>query len=181
MWKPTRNLRRPFSSASSQAGGTPSNPYPYPQHPNPRPHQIFHLPFLASQDDIKRRCTTDLVALRVRVDGMSFADYDLVRIHHPDSPVVRALGLTPDVAHARFQSISAAYDVLRGNNSQGSDNNSEVRTAANAATATPRRSAHANRPDIHVVGDDRWKDRILLGGVVLVRPLIGKIIRIPRT
>ena len=113
-----------------------------------------------------------------------FADYDLVRIHHPDSPVVRALGLTPDVAHARFQSISAAYDVLRGNNSQGSDNNSEIRKAAAnaaAAAATSRRSAHASRPDIHVIGDDRWKDRIIMGGVVLVRPLMGKMTLIPRT
>lgn len=39
-------------------------------------------------------------------------DYELVRYHHPDSYHCR--GLPQDTAHARFQSITAAYDYLRG-------------------------------------------------------------------
>lgn len=33
------------------------NPYPYPTHPRPTPHQIFHLSPGATQDEIKKRCT----------------------------------------------------------------------------------------------------------------------------
>lgn len=40
------------------------------------------------------------------------SDYELVRYHHPDSHHCR--GLPQDTAHARFQSITAAYDYLRG-------------------------------------------------------------------
>ena len=32
------------------------NPFPYPEHGNPTPHQIFHLPFGATQMQIKSRC-----------------------------------------------------------------------------------------------------------------------------
>lgn len=40
------------------------------------------------------------------------ADFDLVKIYHPDSAQGRHL--PPNVRHARFQSITHAYDVLRG-------------------------------------------------------------------
>lgn len=33
------------------------NPYPYPTHPKPTPHQIFHLAPGATQKEIKERCT----------------------------------------------------------------------------------------------------------------------------
>lgn len=40
------------------------------------------------------------------------ADYDLVRIYHPDSPHCRTL--SQEERHSRFQTIAAAYDALRG-------------------------------------------------------------------
>ena len=39
--------------ASTSAG-----PYPFPTHIRPTPHQIFHLPVGASQNEIKARCTS---------------------------------------------------------------------------------------------------------------------------
>jgi len=39
-------------------------------------------------------------------------DYELVRLHHPDSTDGRRL--PPSIAHARFRSIKASYDYLRG-------------------------------------------------------------------
>ena len=42
-------------------------------------------------------------------------DYELVRCHHPDSHHCKVLSAS--VAHARFQSIVAAYDFLRGKTS----------------------------------------------------------------
>jgi hypothetical protein len=109
------------------------------------------------------------------VDRKAFADYDLVRIHHPDSPVVRALGLTLDVAHARSQAISAAYDVLRDTKpSQDSSSESDARRTSQPPPAAASRGAHANRADVYIFGDDRWKDRITIGAVALVRPLLEK-------
>ncbi|OSX64564.1 hypothetical protein POSPLADRAFT_1087952, partial [Postia placenta MAD-698-R-SB12] len=67
---------------------------PFPTHAHPTPHEIFHLPLGATQQDIKARY------------------YDLVRAHHPDSPLCRDVP-APE-RHARFQRITAAYDVLRG-------------------------------------------------------------------
>lgn len=32
------------------------NPFPYPSHRNPTPHQIFHLPRSATEAEIKARC-----------------------------------------------------------------------------------------------------------------------------
>ncbi|KAF8159201.1 hypothetical protein B0H34DRAFT_655042 [Crassisporium funariophilum] len=72
----------------------PPNPFPYPKNANPTPHQIFHLNMGASQAEIKARY------------------YDLVRTHHPDSFHTRLIH--PSEAHARFRSIQAAYDFLRG-------------------------------------------------------------------
>ncbi|KAK7467184.1 hypothetical protein VKT23_004242 [Stygiomarasmius scandens] len=79
---------RLFSAAS-----TSSNPFPFPSHPRPTPHEIFHLPYTASQQDIKARY------------------YELVRNYHPDSPSCRLLPSSE--CHARFQAITAAYDALR--------------------------------------------------------------------
>ena len=33
-----------------------TNPYPYPSNSSPTPHQIFHLPLSASQEEVKSRC-----------------------------------------------------------------------------------------------------------------------------
>ncbi|OJA13168.1 hypothetical protein AZE42_06224 [Rhizopogon vesiculosus] len=68
--------------------------YPFPQHPRPTPHQIFHLSYGASQADIKSRY------------------YELVREHHPDS--AHAQHIPPSERHSRFQAITAAYETLTG-------------------------------------------------------------------
>ncbi|KAF8340996.1 hypothetical protein F5887DRAFT_849671, partial [Amanita rubescens] len=76
------------------AASSSSQKFPFPVHPKPTPHQIFHLPYGVSQRDIKTRY------------------YDLVRIYHPDSPHCR---MTPPAERRkRFQAIATAYDALRG-------------------------------------------------------------------
>jgi hypothetical protein len=39
-------------------------------------------------------------------------DYELVRVYHPDA--LQSSSLSPESRHKRFQSIAAAYDILRG-------------------------------------------------------------------
>ena len=41
--------------------------YPYPTHPKPTPHQIFHLSPGASQDEIKKRCTFSICVLSFQI------------------------------------------------------------------------------------------------------------------
>ncbi|CAL1711592.1 unnamed protein product [Somion occarium] len=131
---------------------TSANPYPFPGHPNPTPHQIFHLPRNASKGDVKARY------------------YDLVRIYHPDSPVNRMV--SPAIAQARFQSIGAAYDVLRGKGrATGSDpddpaSSGGVHDYHDLSTAMWR-AKQGRRADLNGGIDERWKDRLILGGVVL--------------
>ncbi|KAI0339754.1 hypothetical protein BDW22DRAFT_1380502 [Trametopsis cervina] len=83
-----------FRHVSTSSYPSISSLYPFPQHPHPTPHQIFHLSSTATQQDIKARY------------------FDLVKIYHPDSPHSRQV--PSSVRHARFQSITYAYDVLRG-------------------------------------------------------------------
>jgi hypothetical protein len=42
----------------------------------------------------------------------SLVDYQLVKLHHPDSPLCRSV--PADVRHERFKAIKDAYDILRG-------------------------------------------------------------------
>ncbi|RDB27689.1 hypothetical protein Hypma_003253 [Hypsizygus marmoreus] len=122
--------------------------YPYPSHARPTPHQIFHLSPGASQKDIKTRY------------------YDLVRCHHPDSAQCRSLA--PAERHARFQSITAAYDVLRGKPSglAPSDPYREevLRRKQYYQAHYSRRAEYArsHRTEWTASADDRWKDRIIL-------------------
>ncbi|KDR81042.1 hypothetical protein GALMADRAFT_241665 [Galerina marginata CBS 339.88] len=76
------------------SGSSPRNEFPYPSNRNPTPHQIFHISVGATQAEIKTRY------------------YELVKTHHPDSH--HADQLSPEIAHARFRAIQAAYDFLRG-------------------------------------------------------------------
>ena len=48
------------------------NPYPYPTHAKPTPHQIFHLGPGATQDEIKRRCTSPIYNISFHLDSISF-------------------------------------------------------------------------------------------------------------
>ncbi|KAG8869185.1 hypothetical protein FS842_000067 [Serendipita sp. 407] len=67
--------------------------YPFPTTKNPSPHEIFHLQPGADQQTIKARY------------------YDLVKIHHPDTAIAR--NVPPQIAQARFQLVSAAYERLQ--------------------------------------------------------------------
>ncbi|KAN0091188.1 hypothetical protein V8E55_004754 [Tylopilus felleus] len=139
----TRDILRFCRHAS-----TSSNPYPYPPHQNPHPHQIFHLPRSATQKQIKGRY------------------YDLVRIYHPDSPIARKY--PADVAQARFQAISKAYDLLRGKSAMTGDGLTDRERPVDPARFRPR--AAPRRPHFNdTAGDERWKERVLLGATMLVR------------
>ncbi|KAG5652725.1 hypothetical protein H0H81_003922 [Sphagnurus paluster] len=82
--------------------------------------------------------------------------------------------LTPSERHARFQSITKAYDILRGKASPFSGNDpyrEEVLRRKHYYQAYHNRQAeymrqhmrsHAARPDWNASADDRWKDRVIL-------------------
>jgi len=98
---------------------------------------------------------------------MSFlSDYDLVRSHHPDSTHCRSL--TPSERHARFQAITAAYDVLRGKSSstEAYDPYMEevMRRKRYYQAHYSRRAQHAGpqRTEWPTNADDRWKDRVII-------------------
>ena len=154
--------------------------FPFPTHPRPTPHQIFHLTPNASQSDIKARCKPFLCTCPCHLFIYSFIfsqDYDLVRVHHPDSPFCR--NLPPAERHARFQSISAAYDVLRGVKPPHDDAFShELDRRRRAHRRTHR---HPVEPDEFLrysktwteeSADDRWKDRIILCVGIFVRFMV---------
>ena len=99
-----------FSSSSSST----THRFPFPQHPHPTPHQIFHLPHGASQQDIKARCTTFHPTLpTLPLTTTTHTDYDLVKVYHPDAPSSSSTS-SSQTRHAQFQAIKHAYDVLRG-------------------------------------------------------------------
>ncbi|KAI0057353.1 hypothetical protein BV25DRAFT_1831179 [Artomyces pyxidatus] len=143
----------------------PNSPYPFPTHSNPTPHQIFHLPHGATQADIKSRY------------------YDLVRSHHPDSPICRAV--PPDIRHARFQAITAAYDTLCGRGRHRARFDEAQHGHGYAEELERRRRQHQRRQEYHARykhaaaadadafnsgGDESWKDHIII--VVGVASLI---------
>ncbi|KAJ4468197.1 hypothetical protein J3R30DRAFT_3305559 [Lentinula aciculospora] len=133
---------------SSSNYSTKSQSFPYPKQANPTPHQIFHLPPNASQDDIKNRY------------------YELVRIYHPDKA---RTSVSSEEANARFRSISHAYNILRGKVTSTESSTTPPKDTRYEATTAARRAAHVRRHrELYEGGavDDRWKDRIILFGVI---------------
>ncbi|KZT21033.1 hypothetical protein NEOLEDRAFT_1074278 [Neolentinus lepideus HHB14362 ss-1] len=155
------------STSKSANGPQAQQQFSFPAHPNPTPHQIFHLPAGASQSDIKARY------------------YDLVRVHHPDSPSCRHLD--PSERHARFQSIRTAYDILTGKQSPSRRSYNDwsgypyeeqldiMRRHQWARTAERERRAREGFARAHhgygawgneqvwtASPDDRWKDRVII-------------------
>ncbi|KIM45404.1 hypothetical protein M413DRAFT_442077 [Hebeloma cylindrosporum] len=127
------------------------NPFPYPTHRNPTPHQLFHLPHNATEADIKARY------------------YDLVRLYHPDKVGASS---TPDVAQARFQAISAAYDVLRGKtplNESGLGSRASNSASTSYQTTAAYRAMRRRRQELYDTGavDDGRKDAWIIFGVVM--------------
>ncbi|KAI0633765.1 hypothetical protein C8Q77DRAFT_1057390 [Trametes polyzona] len=152
-----RPRRAVLSPTTRREASTSANPYPYPKNAHPTPHQIFHLPKTATRADVKARY------------------YDLVRIYHPDSPSARAGGISPETAHARFQSIASAYAILSGKKPASSLDGSD---AGEGATATARATYHdlstamwrarqMKRAELDVGLDERWKERLMLGAVLV--------------
>ncbi|KAG7446395.1 uncharacterized protein BT62DRAFT_931838 [Guyanagaster necrorhizus] len=133
-----------FHETSRRSLATKPNSYPFPQNSNPTPHQIFHLPRSASPEDVKARY------------------YELVRLYHPDTV---DLSVSSELAHARFQSITDAYNVLRGKTTSRLD----AVSGGQQATTAARRAMHVRRhSELYEGGavDDRWKDRLIIVGLI---------------
>ncbi|TFK78306.1 hypothetical protein K466DRAFT_668479 [Polyporus arcularius HHB13444] len=152
-----RSLRRPqCAQVFARAASTSANPYPFPTNTHPSPHQIFHLPKSATRADVKARY------------------YDLVRIYHPDSPAARGGGVSPEAAHARFQAIASAYAVLSGKKPAASLDGADSegfgtgsRTSYHDLSTAMWRAKQRRRAELDVGLDDRWKERLMLGAVLL--------------
>lgn len=97
------------------------------------------------------------------------ADYELVRIYHPDSPVNRRLPSA--TAQVRFQAITAAYDTLRGKTRYDSEHPEAEKVKHNLHNLNSAmwKARQQRRAELRVGLDDRWKDSIMLGAVVVVR------------
>jgi hypothetical protein len=98
-----------------------------------------------------------------------FSDYELVRVHHPDASAAR--GVPAAVAQERFHAITAAYGTLRGGaGGAGGMSPERARTEARNLAAAIWRARQARRAEPALSSmDDRWKDRLMLGFIVLVR------------
>lgn len=93
-------------------------------------------------------------------------DYELVRIYHPDRR--RADSVPAEMAHSQFQAISSAYNVLRERFSTYSPS-ADSTELADVSAANWRAIHILRRRKLYEGGDDRWKDRLILGGLVFVR------------
>ncbi|KAF9051024.1 hypothetical protein BDZ89DRAFT_522268 [Hymenopellis radicata] len=127
-----------------------SNPYPFPRHPNPSPHQIFHLSSTASSEQIKTRY------------------YELVRLYHPDKADAT---MSSDAAHVRFQAIGQAYDILRGKKPAKPSPAEKTTQATTASRRAMHVRRHRNLYDSGPV-DDTWKDRLIMAGVAFAVGII---------
>ena len=97
----------------------------------------------------------------------TFADYELVRIYHPDSPIARVY--PPEVSEARFHNIATSYDVLRGRRTTVDPNSPGGMPHPRVDLHALWRAKQCHRHDPMEPVDDRWKDRIILGSLFLVR------------
>ena len=122
--------------------------------------------------------------LRTRTDRRRSADYDLVRIYHPDAPAARAGGVSAEAAHARFQAIASAYAVLSGmrpSAHDGSDGPATVRTSYHElSTAAWRARRRQRRAELDAGLDERWKERMMVGAILVVRPRSATRVRATR-
>ncbi|KAI0737605.1 hypothetical protein C8Q80DRAFT_1061784, partial [Daedaleopsis nitida] len=141
-----------------RAASTSANPYPYPTTSHPSPHQIFHLPKNATRADVKARY------------------FDLVRIYHPDSPLARAGGVSTETAHARFQAIASAYAILSGKKPAADLDDPDADGFGGTARASYHdlstamwRARQRRRAELDTGLDERWKERMMTGALVVVR------------
>lgn len=97
----------------------------------------------------------------------------MVRLYHPD----KSTDIPAEAAHSRFRAITAAYDTLRGKKASGSADDGVDVDGNNAnvdlryQTTAAWRAAHRKRQqELYSTGaaDEKWKDRIILFGLVAV-------------
>lgn len=93
-----------------------------------------------------------------------------MRLYHPDKIGVSA---SSDLAHARFQAITAAYDILRRKSSALDDplsSSSSASPTARYQTTAAYRAMRKKRQELYNSGpvDDSRKDKIIIFGVIMV-------------
>ena len=97
-----------------------------------------------------------------------FKDFQLVRLYHPDKV---GTSTSSDIAHTRFQAITAAYDVLRGKAS-GNTTTSGASGSANIPyqTTASWRAMRKRRQELYNSGpvNDGKNDNLIIIGVVAV-------------
>jgi hypothetical protein len=112
-------------------------------------------------------CTSSTALRSPVVDPLpDDSDYELVRIYHPDSPVAR--GYPPEVSEARFRTISASYDILRGRRTTLDPVLPHAPFPARVDLHALWRAKQRHRRDPIGPIDDRWKDGVILGSLVVV-------------
>ena len=98
-------------------------------------------------------------------------DFQLVRLYHPDKV---GTSTSSDIAHTRFQAITAAYDVLRG---KASGNNTTTTSGASGSANIPYqttaswRAMRKRRQELYDSGpvNDGKNDNLIIIGVVAVK------------
>ncbi|KAF9232443.1 hypothetical protein BU15DRAFT_81236 [Melanogaster broomeanus] len=93
--------------SSSRLAST-SSKFPFPSARNATPHQIFHLPNGASQEQIKARCKAFSQCRRPS------ADRSPAFTPTPTFHSALARTISPEQRTVRFQAITKAYGILRG-------------------------------------------------------------------
>jgi hypothetical protein len=93
-----------------------------------------------------------------------------VRLYHPDKVGASS---SSDLAHARFQAITAAYDTLRGKSSSSNDTLGHGTSASPAPryqSTAAYRAMKKKRQELYDSGpvDDSKKDKLILFGVIVV-------------
>jgi hypothetical protein len=101
--------------------------------------------------------------------NLAIPDFDLVRIYHPDKADP---SISPEDAHATFRSITAAYDSLRGKTPLtpspfSAPAHERHRTTAEWTVMRTKREA------LYAGADDRWKDKVILAGLIAVGPFLS--------
>ncbi|KAF9792572.1 hypothetical protein BJ322DRAFT_57875 [Thelephora terrestris] len=164
----SRHAASPRRWLSTKANLRIHSQYPFPTHPNPTPFQIFHLPTNASPEVIKARY------------------YELVKVYHPDavaaslsqsSPLSGEQGgssrtmqsetLTPEIAQARFQAVTKAYDSLQKGKAKGKAHLGAnlFADATEAKMSVRRRRELRARAELRVGDDEKWRERFIVGAV----------------
>jgi hypothetical protein len=96
-------------------------------------------------------------------------DFQLVRLYHPDKV---GTSTSSDIAHTRFQAITAAYDVLTGKAPGNTSGASGASGSANVPyqTTASWRAMRKRRQELYDSGpvNDGKNDSLIIIGVVAV-------------